>query len=310
MFKSPRTALAAFALAALAGAQSANAQALAYGVTANGTLFNFFTNNVAVANTIGNLGFTPEAIDFRPGTQTLYALDIGSATTQLYTINVVTAVATPVGPGFASSVSGSYTLAGPVGFDFNPRTLQGDGSVRIRLVATNGANLRLHSATGLVAGVDAPLNSSGTPFVDAAAYINSANSTVGTAGPTTLYTLDSNTDSLYTQIPPNNGTQNLVGAFGVTVDADPGISFDILSTNPLDDSIADELAFATFTRSGVSGGSYLLYDVNLATGQTTNGRLVGGGLDFTGGFAVTVVPEPTAAALLAPLAALTLRRRR
>ena len=65
---------------------------------------------------------------------------------------------------------------------------------------------------------------------------------------------------------------------------------------------------AVLRRSATAGGSYLLYDVNLATGAITNGRLVGGGLDFTGGFAV--VPEPGAAALVALVVPVLLGRRR
>ena len=55
--------------------------------------------------------------------------------------------------------------------------------------------------------------------------------------------------------------------------------------------------YRTFTRSDGGGLGYLLYDVNLSTGQVTNGRAVGGGLDFTGGLAL-IVPEPTSLGFL------------
>jgi hypothetical protein len=48
-------------------------------------------------------------------------------------------------------------------------------------------------------------------------------------------------------------------------------------------------------------GSYLLYKVNLDTGQLTNGALVGPAAmpyDFTGGFAINPVPEPGTWAML------------
>jgi hypothetical protein len=310
-----RSTLAALKIAALAALVTTPALAgsvpslTAYGVTANGTLFKFDPFNTASAVTVGNLGVVPEAIDFRPGTGQLYAIDVGTTTTQLYKVDTTTAALTPVGAGFPTVVAGSYSLSGPVGFDFNPRTLQGDGSVRIRVTATGGANLRLNSDTGLVANVDTDLHiGTNAPFVDASAYTNSAASTVAAAGTTALYDLDSRNDALYVQSPPNDGALTLVGSFGVSIPANTPMSFDIFSQNAADDSIADELAFATFRRSDDGGVNYLLYDVNLANGQTTGGRSVGGGLDFTGGLAVTIAPEP--ATLATMLGAATLLRRR
>lgn len=311
-----RTALAGATFAALAFAGVASAQVVGYGATANGTLFTFDPAAPAGAVTVGNMGIVPEALDFRPGTTQLYAIDVGPVTTQLYTVDRTTAAVTPVGAGFPTTVAGSYDLSGnnQFGFDFNPRTLQGDGSVRIRLVSNNSrANLRLNSNTGAVANVDtqlafAPPNTD-APFVDASAYINSAQSTLPSAGVTTLYAMDMRNDELQTQNPPNAGTLNPVGPFGFGIDGNPGAAFDIVSTNPLDDTIGDELAFAAFQRSATAGGAYLLYDVNLATGATTNGRLVGGGLDFTGGMAM-LVPEPGAFVALGLGATALLRRRR
>ena len=267
----------------------------------------------ATIATIGNMGIVPEAIDFRPGTGRLYAIDVGTTTTQLYAVNRNTAAVTPVGPGFPTAVAGAggYVLNNQVGFDFNPRTLMPDGSVRIRVVATNNTNLRLNSDTGLVAAVDVPLAiGTNSPFVDGIAYINSNASTDGAAGTTTLFDLDTRNDALYIQNPPNNGSLTLVGPLGATVDALVGVGFDIF-TEPgsTDDSIGGDRGLAVFRRGDTAGGQYLLYDVNLATGQVTNGRLVGGGIDFAGGFAV--VPEPsTGLALLALPAAAALARRR
>jgi hypothetical protein len=290
-------------------ARAAEVQAqTAYGVTANGSLFRFDVNSPATITTIGNLGIVTDAIDFRPGTGTLYGVDVGPTTTQLYTINPNTAAVTPIGPGFPSVVAGAggYNLADQtIGFDFNPRTLQGDGSIRIRLVASRGSDLRLHSETGLVAAVDTPLAyaTPDTPGVDAVAYTNSGAATTG--GLTTLYGLDANTDSLVRQggvggtPSPNGGLLTAIGPFGVTVNSNPNVGFDILSTGS-DDSDADESAFAVFARPDApvgNEGDFLLYDMNLATGQVTNGRLVGGGIDFTGGFAV--IPEPSSFVLSA-----------
>lgn len=288
----------AVAAAALAFGQSTQAQ-VAYGITSTGLLFRFDISSPGPVTNIRNLGITPEAVDFRPGTRTLYALDVEPEITQLYSIDALTGSLTAVGDGFPTTVAdeptGNYSLAGAtIGLDFNPRTLQADGSVRIRVVASNGTNLRLNSDTGLVANVDAPLayaagdpNAAATPSVDAAAYINSTDSTVPAAGTTTLYVLDFGTDSLATQNPPNDGTLNTVGPLGAGLDVLPGIGFDIVSDpNSTDDTIAGDTGYAVLRRADVAGGAYLVYNVNLATGQLTGGALVGNGADFAGGFAV------------------------
>ena len=286
------------AAAALAFAQSAQAQ-VAYGVSSTGLLFRFDISSPGSVTNIRNLGLTPEAIDFRPGTRTLYALDVEPDITQLYSIDALTGNVTAVGDGFPTTVAdeptGNYSLAGAtIGLDFNPRTLQPDGSVRIRVVASNGTNLRLNSDTGLVASVDAPLayaagdpNAAAAPSVDAAAYTNSADSTTPAAGTTTLYVLDFGTDSLATQNPPDGGTLNTVGPLGEGFDALPGIGFDIVSDpNSADDTIAGDTGYAVLRRADVAGGAYLVYNVDLATGQLGGGAPVGEGADFTGGFAV------------------------
>lgn len=300
---------------------------IGYGVNAVGNLFSFDTNNPSVVTTIGPVGFVPKGIDFRPGTATLYAINVGANTTQLYTIDINTGAATPVGAGFNSSgsVSGSsYVLTAnqTYGFDFNPKTLQADNSMWIRLVGTSGVNLRLNSSTGDIAAVDTGLlmsPSGNSPFVDAAAYINNIPENGGT---TSLYDMDSRNDKLFLQNPPNAGTLTEVGAFGVTIDANANIGFDIYTTpGDADLTIGGDTAFAVLTRpdAPIGGplGAYLLYHVNLATGQITNGALVGPAaspFDFAGGFAVLPVeiPEPasvTLATLLVAIACGAFRRR-
>ena len=246
---------------------------IGYGVNAAGTLFRFNVNSPATVTTIGNVGFVPEGIDFRPSSNTLYGIDIGPNTSQLYTININNGAATPVGASFTSTGAG-YNLTGnqTFGFDFNPTTLQGDGSMRIRLVSTGGANLRLNSSTGQIAAVDVGLLiGTNSPFVDAVAYTNNtANAGTGT---TTLYDMDTRNDSLYIQNPPNNGTLNLVGPFGVGNRRQCAGSF----RYPHAPGTSNNLGYAVYRRPDAPLGgplnSYLLYDVNLGTGATVNGRL-------------------------------------
>jgi hypothetical protein len=281
-------------------ASTAHAQ-LGFGVNSAGTLFRFDVDSPSVVTELGSVGFVPEGIDFRPGTGTLYAIDIGPNTTQLYTINVNNGLATAVGAGFASS-GANYDLRGNqnFGFDFNPKTLQADNSMRIRLVSSGRQNLRLNSSTGLIAGVDTNLSfaNGNSPFVEAAAYINNLPQQGGT---TALYDLDQRNNALLLQSPPNAGTVSTVGPFGVTISETlRNMSFDIFT--PLGDAdltTGGDFGFAVIQRPEVpiNGplGAYLLYDVNLNTGAITNGALVGPAnapYDFDGGFAVAPIPEP------------------
>ncbi len=213
------------------GLLCSNAQAqIAFGVDSTGLLFRFNINTPAVVTPIGSVGFVPEGIDFRPGTSSLYALEVGPNTTQLYTIDITTAQATAVGSGF-NSTGANYNLLQNTtfGFDFNPKTLQADNSMLIRVVGTNGTNLRLDSSTGQIAGVDSTLQfaNGNSAFVDAAAYINNIPQAGGT---TALYDIDSRNDALLLQNPPNTGTLSTVGPLGVTVDANRNIHFDIYTT--------------------------------------------------------------------------------
>jgi hypothetical protein len=301
-FRSTSRALGALVVILVTAGLSSAQSYIAYGVNSSNQLFRFDTASPAVVTTIGApLAFLPEGIDFRPSSNTLYAIDVGPNTTQLYTINISTAVATPVGDGFTSTGVGYDLVAGnqSFGFDFNPTTLMmGDGSMRIRLVSTNGENLRLNSLTGEIAAVDTDLAiGANSPFVDGAAYENNvANSATI---PTTLYDMDSRNNALYRQDPPNAGTLVLIGDFGLFIDAERGIGFDI-GTNP--NTLANS-AFAVFTRPDSppgNEGEYMIYNVNLVTGATTGGALVGGGpyYDFDGGFSVLYVPEPSCLALV------------
>jgi hypothetical protein len=307
-----RACLSAVAAAAVL-ASSASAFALTgYGVTANGTLFSFDVDAAASATTVGSMGIVPEAIDFRPANGKLYAVDVGPTNTTVYTVNTATAAITSVGT-FPSSASGgsAYNLTnGLIGMDFNPV------ADRIRIVTSTGVNLRINPDTAAVAAVDAAINP-GTPFISASAYSNN----LAGALSTTLYDFDSNSDSLLTQNPPNNGTVTTIGPFGVTVNAvNTNAGFDIYTdpTTFVDRGLVvfqrPDVALLNNPKIAVPNGPYMLYEMNLSTGGVSNGRLVGGGLDFSGGFAVTpgsAVPEPASLALIALAApALLFRRRR
>ena len=173
-------------------------------------------------------------LDMRPVNGQLYAL---GSTSRIYTINASSGVATMVGSGpFSPALDGT-----DFGFDFNPVV------DRIRIVSNTGQNLRINPITGVLAFVDGKLNP-GTPVVTAAAYRNNFAGTTTTE----LYVLDTNTDKLFTQVPPNDGTLLEDGSLGVNADADNG--FDIGGKS--------DKGYAILTVSGVTK----IYEINLDSG--------------------------------------------
>lgn len=182
-------------------------------------------------------GETIVGLDFRPATAQLFAL---GSTNRIYAINTSSAAATAIGTSaFAAPVANvSY------GFDFNPTV------DRIRLVGSNGINLRLNPLTGGIAATDVNLNP-GTPAVSAAGYTNSfAGSTA-----TVLYDIEHSSGKLFKQDPPNNGTLVEVGSLGITIESANGFDIGGMSNK----------AWGIFT----VGGTTSLYSVDLMTGKAT-----------------------------------------
>lgn len=208
-------------------------------------------------------GQTLLGVDVRPAAsnRALYSI---SNTGQLYVVNAVTGSATAVGAPI-TQIAGEP--GAQVGIDFNPTV------DRIRVVTSNGTNLRINPNDGAVT-VDSNLNVpvAGLPGptvlgVGGAAYVNS----VAGATTTTLYVINPVTGTLSTQSPPNAGALNLVGPLGVVA---PGnVGFDIQTTGTANDALA--------TLTSVTGTTSL-YRVNLATGAATLLGTFGAGGAFNG----------------------------
>ena len=199
-------------------------------------------------------------IDFRVARGVLYAL---SASGQLYTLATATGRLTPVGAALPMPANVRH------GFDFNPV------ADRIRVVADNGANLRLHPETGALAATDAALayaprdaSAGKTAQIAGAAYTyNKTNDKL-----TTNYAIDRALGTLVTQgskegsepvVSPNTGQLFTVGALGTgPVD---NVAFDI--------SDIGNTALAALAQ----GGRTRLHLIDLASGRATLLGSVGDG---------------------------------
>jgi hypothetical protein len=233
---------------------SAQAQSLIYGLTTNNSLVAFSTSGAVVSGpAITGLGAgeTAVAIDFRPFTGELYALTRDGANVgRLYTVNTVSGAATSV------ALTGTLNLTGSVGMDFNPAANAGANALRI--ITGSEQNYRItFTASPATVIVDSTINPTNTPSgtnITAVAYANNRSGLPGAGGTggTTLYAIDSDTDSLYVVNPPNNGT--LVNAQPLGIDINAVGGFDIATLN--------DRALGLFDVGGVIG----LYEVNLTNG--------------------------------------------
>ena len=231
-------------------------------------------------------------IDFRPSSGALYGL---GSFGRIYTLNTATGAATLMSSIFNAADSQPIALSGTeFGIDFNPVP------DRLRITSNLGQNLRVNVASGSTT-VDGTLNQLvGTPYIVASAYTNS----FAGATTTTLYNIDSSSDMLTIQNPPNNGTQVNVGMLGADVTALAGM--DIITSG------ATNTAYAALQVAGTQGSRLAM--VNLGTGAASFVGSIGGEQTSDSlairDIAVQAVPEPTTMAALGLGAAAILRRRK
>lgn len=259
---------------------------LIYGLSQN-TLFTF---DSATPGTIGGMravtglgGDNLVGIDVRPETGTLYGL---GSSLRLFSIDPATGVASATGSSFGTSLGNNY------GFDFNPVPDAG------RVVNDAAQNFRI-SPRGSLLGNDGTLayavgdpNFGQDPRIVAVAYANNNRD----ATTTSLFGIDSSTDTLVPIPTPNSGVLNTRGLLGVNTTEKA--SFDI--------SGLSGTAYASLTKPGdtVSG----FYQIDLDRGSAS----FIGNIGFSGpldGLTAVAVPEPgTGALLMIGLGALMARR--
>ncbi|MDX2215332.1 MAG: DUF4394 domain-containing protein [Oculatellaceae cyanobacterium bins.114] len=244
-------------------------------------------------------GETVVGIDFRPATGQLFALSVNATadTGSVLILDPQTGAATVVGtPGqvaFVDGVGAPIDLPDPAtagyGIDFNPTV------DRIRVVTSSGLNFRLNPITGapvdgnvVTAGInpDSGVNGAATG-VDATAYTNN----FGGATTTTQYTLDSVSNRLLIQNPPNNGTQT--AALAVTLN---GTSLDFTAVNGFDIPSGVQVTTSNTPATGrglaalTVGGVNNLYAIELSTGAATLLGAIGAGTAGSAGLTAAEAP--------------------
>lgn len=212
-------------------------------------------------------------IDYRVARGVLFALSRGG---KLYTVNTASGALAQVGSGkFALALDGTE-----FGFDFNPTV------DRIRIVSTNGQNLRAHPDTGALVDADpdqpgvqgdrklayanGDRNAGLPPNIMAAAYTyNKENAKI-----TTNFAIDGRLDALVTMgtregmtpgVSPNTGQMFTVGNLGLSQAA--RVAFDISDVN--------NAAYAAFTSGG--GKASRLHAIDLTSAKATFIGTIGGG---------------------------------
>lgn len=301
-------ALAALIPVASAHAQTCSASPLLWSITTTGHLVSFLADSPSTLlfdGLIQGVAATETlvGVDFRPQNGFLYGLGVNSVGQgTLYVVSTRSAVASVVGTTagitFVSNSFFSIPLPNPAstdyGLDFDPATDQ------LRVVA-GSMNFRVDPNTGKAIDSDPnPLNPGRTPdtsingattSVDALAYTGSRQNATNT----TLYALNSVTNSLYIQNPPASGTETLVAAIAVRgsgVDFGGVNGFDIPGTVSAASSGAGVTSGTGYAALEVGGSNYL-YAINLTNGASTrvgtidDGTIGTRGLtiqDQTGGF--------------------------
>jgi Domain of unknown function (DUF4394) len=256
-----RRALALGAVLALAAPAAAQARDM-YVTDQAGNLLRFdarYPGLVLDTTPITGLaaGASVVGMDFRPKTGDLIAVGSNSV---VYALDPATAVATPIGSGFVPGLTGTS-----FGVDVNPVP------DALRITSNARQNYRVSFATGnhAMGSPDGALNP-GAPSIVGSAYTNSALTATNPAA-TTLFGVDSASDQLFTQNPPNNGT--LTGGKPLGVDITDTTGFDIAG--------AGNIGYMATTPAGAGGASFYRVDINsgaatrigpIATGSLVNSK--------------------------------------
>jgi hypothetical protein len=223
-------------------------------------------------------GVSIVGLDFRPKTGDLIAVGSNSA---VYALDPGTAVAAPIGSGFVPGLNGTA-----FGVDVNPVP------DALRITSNARQNYRVSFATGnhAAGSPDGALNP-GAPSIVGSAYTNAALTATNPAT-TTLFGVDSASNQVVTQSPPNAGT---------LVDGKP-LGVDITDTTGFDIAGVGNIGYMATTPAGAGGASF--YRVDITSGATTRiGPIATGSLvNSKGTAAVTITALAARQEVVAPKA--------
>jgi hypothetical protein len=214
--------------------------------TNNIKIFNPESGSEYATKTVTGLptGVLLQGIDLRPANGRLHALGSDS---KVYGIDLGSGAATELASLKLADNTPVLLNGTMFGVDFNP------AADRLRVVSNTGQNLRINVTDGVTI-VDGALKigsaTGTTPAVTAVAYTNSYPGI--TAANTTLFDLDSGSDMIYKQSPPNDGI--LIEPKQLNMNVSTGIGFDIGNVSGT--------GYAIFTVNGTTS----LYSIDLATG--------------------------------------------
>ncbi|MGH8481435.1 MAG: DUF4394 domain-containing protein [Nevskiaceae bacterium] len=243
--------------------------AIAYGLTTGNGIVTFTPNAAGVGTATGPVAITGLAsgtevivgMDLRPrtGALVLVTRDPSDAIVnlgRLYQVDPITGVAALIA---ANSTALDFDdAATALGVDFNPVPNA------LRIVNDAEQNFRLTFPAGTAGyGVTADLAVNPAGTASAAAYTNNFDGATATR----LYIIDTASNELKFQNPPNDGTQAVVGTLGVSA-ANHDSGFDIVGGAGVTGAgvnIGNTVAFAALT----VGASSNLYRINLQTGAAT-----------------------------------------
>jgi uncharacterized protein DUF4394 len=220
------------------------------GVTADGRLIEFESDEPEDAETIGTINglvgdTTILGIDYRPATGELIGLGNAGG---VYAISDRNATATKKSQ-LSVALSGTS-----FGVDFNPTV------DRFRIVSDTGQNLRANVDTGATL-VDGTLSYTPPAAASGITGVAYTNNDVDLNTATTLFDLDAAMDQIAIQSPANSGTLAPTGK--LDVETGPAVGFDIFSDTRKGTTIGAR-AFASLTT--VDGRSRL-FKVNLLQGR-------------------------------------------
>jgi Domain of unknown function (DUF4394)/PEP-CTERM motif len=252
------------ALLAIAASVPANAEQIA-GLTNDGRIVTFdsatpgtITSNFAVSGL--TMGDQLIGIDRRPANSLIYGV---AQTGRIYTLTT---------SGVAALVATAATLpAGSTfGIDFNPM------ADRLRVISEADQNLNVNVGDGVVLAQTGITRAGGAIDIVGSAY---SNNFAGT-GSTTLYGIDSVSDTLVSTAAPGGGVYTNVGALGFNVTNTSNLGFDISGRTGMAYFNIDNLFYSlSLTPSSVDAATFI--------GTIGSGPLIG--LTATAG----AVPEPS-----------------